>query len=140
VRDLHINALELATMNFAAFTFLAYATSVGVGISHLLEFTDNEAAEFATDRGKSRSPGMHELVRRRNDEVVRLGIVAASTRVTSIDNDVADGLSRGGEQLQDALRIAREAGLPLLRLEVPPCWRCLAAVVEVSRLAAAGVQ
>jgi hypothetical protein len=61
-------------------------------------------------------------------------------RVTSIDNDVADGLSRGGEQLQDALRIARDAGLPLLRLEVPPGWRCLATVVEVSRLAAAGVQ
>jgi len=141
VRDLHINALKLATMNFAAFTFLAYAASTGVSISHLLEFTDNEAAEFATDRGKLRAPGMHELVRRRNDEFVRLGVVAASTRVTSIDNDVADGLSRGGEQLQDALRIAKEAGLPLLRLQVPPpVWRGLAAVVEVSRLAAAGTQ
>jgi len=112
-------------MNFAAFTFLAYAVSVGVGTSHLLEFTDNEAAEFATDRGKSRAPGMHELVRRRNDEFVHLGVGAASTRVTSIDNDVADRLSRGGEQLQDALRIAREAGLPLLRLQVPPVWRGL---------------
>jgi len=140
VRDLHINALELATMNFAAFTFLAYAASIGFLVTHLLEFTDNEAAEFATDRGKSRALGMHELVRQRNNELLRLGVTAALTRVASIDNDVADGLSRGGELLQDALRIAREARLPLLRLQVSPSWRSLAAVVEVSRLATAGVQ
>jgi len=83
---------------------------------------------------------MHELVRQRNDELLRLGVTAASTRVSSIDNDVADGLSHGGELLQDALRIAREARLPLLRLQVSPSWRRLAAVVEVSRLATAGVQ
>ena len=140
MRDLHINALELATMTFAAFTFLAYAASIGFLVTHLLEFTDNEAAEFATDRGKSRAPGMHELVRQRNDELLRLGVTAVSTRVSSVDNDVADGLSRGGERLQDALRIAREANLPLLRLHLPPSWRNLAAVVEVSRLALEGVQ
>jgi len=133
VRDLHINELELATMNFAAFTFLAYAASISFIVTHLLEFTDNEAAEFATDRGKSRAPGMHELVRQGNDDLLRLGVTAASTRVSSVDNDVADGLSGGGERLQDALRIAREAGLPLLRLQVPPNWRDLAAVVEVSQ-------
>ena len=133
MRDLHINELELATMNFAAFTFLAYAASISFIVTHLLEFTDNEAAEFATDRGKSRAPGMHELVRQGNDDLLRLGVTAASTRVSSVDNDVADGLSGGGERLQDALRIAREAGLPLLRLQVPPNWRDLAAVVEVSQ-------
>ena len=56
-------------------------------------------------------------------------------RVSSVNHDVADGFSRGGERLQDALRIAREAGLPLLRLQIPPIWRDLATVVEVSHLA-----
>jgi len=52
-----------------------------------------------------------------------MGISSACERVTSVDNDIADGLSRGGEQLADALRMAAASQLQLVRLEAVEQWR-----------------
>ena len=56
--------------------------------------------------------------------IASLGIPSTVTRVKSIDNDVADGLSRGGGALADALRTAMAAGLPLRRVHVTEAVRC----------------
>ena len=46
-------------------------------------------------------------------------------RITSIDNEWADALSRGEERVQDVLRMARALGLRTHRLQPAPEWRSL---------------
>ena len=51
--------------------------------------------------------------------------------MTSVDNDVADGLSRGGAMLADALRMMTTLGLRIERVPVEPkrrslVWLCAA--------------
>ena len=123
VAMLDINALELAAMNIGSFTFLEEARRRGVSISHLCEFTDNTSAEYAADRGKPSSARLTELVTRRYDALYEMGVSGACERVASADNDIADGLSRGGEMLADALRMASAAQLQMVRLEAVGQWR-----------------
>ena len=52
-----------------------------------------------------------------------MGISSACERVTSVDNDIADDLSRGGEQLADALRMAAAAQFQMVHLEAVEQWR-----------------
>ena len=52
-----------------------------------------------------------------------MGVSGACERVASADNDIADGLSRGGEMLADALRMASAAQLQMVRLEAVGQWR-----------------
>ena len=125
---LSINVLELAAMQFGTFTFLEYAASQGCAVSHVMEFTDNTAAEHSAERGRPHTERLSSLVKGRYQRLVGLGVHSSVERVASVDNDVADGLSRGGEKLRDALRIAAGAGMPLKRLEV------LAAIRSLSEL------
>ena len=46
----------------------------------------------------------------------------------SLDNDIADGLSRGGEMLANALRIASAPGIKVRRLASVEKWRDLTAL------------
>ena len=57
------------------------------------------------------------------------------TSLMSVDNDLADGLSRGGEKLADALRMAAASGLPVVRLEPLAIWRDLSELLELQQLA-----
>ena len=120
-----INVLELAAMNIGTFAFLDYAEGRGFDVQYVHEFVDNEAAEFVADRGKPRAPAMEDLLGRRYEAFWDRGIFAAASRIASVDNDIADGLSRGGERLEDALRIAAASGMPTLKLEPQPRWRQL---------------
>ena len=106
-------------------------------MEYVHEFVDNEAAEFVADRGKPRAPAMEDLLRDRYVAFWARGIFTAASRITSVDNDIADGLSRGGEKLEDALRIAAHSGMPIVKLEPSPEWRDLSALVDAapSRLA-----
>ena len=117
-------------MNIGTFSLLAEAERRGAVISHVLEFTDNTSAEHASEGGKPKSIALGELVRRRYDAFFAAGIVASCTRVTSVDNDVADGLSRGGSKLADALRTAAATGLEVVRVPVVGRWRSLDGLVE----------
>jgi hypothetical protein len=123
VLTLDINTLELVAMNIGTFTFLAEARRRGIAITHALEFTDNTSAEHAAERGKPKSAALGELVKRRYDAFLGAGVTASAARVASVDNDVADGLSRGGAQLADALRIAASSGLEVVRLTAEAAWR-----------------
>ena len=112
-------------MNIGTFAFLDYAEGRGFDVQYVHEFVDNEAAEFVADRGKPRAPAMEDLLGRRYEAFWERGIFAAASRIASVDNDIADGLSRGGERLEDALRIAAASGMPTLKLEPQPRWRQL---------------
>eukprot|EP00966_Prymnesium_polylepis_P334165 7389569-Prymnesium_polylepis.1 len=100
---LDINVLELVAMNIGSFTFIDHARTTGASVTHLFEFTDNTAAEHSTERGKPRAAKLGELVKRRYKALYSLGVSATAERVACVDNDVADGLSRGGAKLADAL-------------------------------------
>ena len=128
LRNLSINVLELAARNIGTFTFLEYAREIGVEVSHLFEFTDNRAAELSAEFGKPHTAAMQELVKRAYVKLRELGIYSSMLRVASVDNDIADGLSRGGPMLANALRIAAGAGIPLRRLTPVSEWRDLSAL------------
>ena len=113
------------------FTFLARAREMGVAISHSLDLVDNTAAEFSADRGTGHAAGMRELVRRRYDALDALGVYSTVERITSVDNDWADALSRGEERVQDVLRMARALGLTPRRLYPHAAWRDLAGVARL---------
>lgn len=115
-RHYSINVLEYAAMNIGTFTFLSEARSRGLPVTHVREHTDNTAAELVADRGKPATREMQVLTERRFERLRKEGAFAASFRIASIDNDIADGLSRGGEKLQDAIRMAVQAGLKVRRL------------------------
>ena len=123
VELLDINTLELAAMNIGTFTLLAEAARRGLSITHVLEFTDNTSAEHAAEGGKPKSASLGELVRRRYVELHAMHVTASCTRVASVDNDIADGLSRGGSMLADALRMAASTGMPVVRLDPLSQWR-----------------
>ena len=123
--ELDINTLELAAMDMGSFTFMKHARLAGVEVTHLYEFTDNTSAEASAERGKPKSEKLGRLITRRYDALYKFGVAATATRVTSVDNDIADGLSRGGEQLAQALRLAAAAGYPIRRVEVDAEWRDL---------------
>ena len=129
IAGLDINVLELVAMNIGSFTFMEYAETAGVEVTHLCEFTDNTSAEHAAERGKPRSSRLGELVCDRYDALYAAGVSATTERVASADNDVADGLSRGGQQMADALRIAASAGYPIMRLAPHPRWRDTSALL-----------
>jgi hypothetical protein len=120
-----INVLELAAENMGTFAFIAQARALGFDVTHSLDFVDNTAAEYSADRGTPRAAGMQELVRRRFAALDELEVYSSVERITSIDNEWADALSRGEERVQDVLRMARALGLRTHRLQPAPEWRSL---------------
>ena len=120
-----INVLELAAENMGTFPFIARARELGIEVTHSLDFVDNTAAEYSADRGSAHAAGMQELVRRRFDALDAMGIYSAVERITSVDNEWADALSRGEERVQDVLRMARALGWTPHRLYPQRTWRDL---------------
>jgi len=121
-----INVLELAALNISTFTLLSYGLSRGREITHVVDFVDNTAAEYAADRGKPSQAAMRELVRARFDTLDAMHVFSAVERVTSSDNEWADALSRGPARIDDVLRFAHAVGLRVMRLQPAPAWRNLA--------------
>ena len=120
-----INVLELAAENMGTFPFVARARELGIEVTHSLDFVDNTAAEYSADRGTAHAAGMQELVRRRFDALDAMGVYSAVERITSVDNEWADALSRGEERVQDVLRMARALGWTPHRLYPQRAWRDL---------------
>lgn len=131
VAALNINILKFATLNMATFTFLDHAEACNFKDTLTLEVTNNEAAEFCSDRGRLKKPQMHEFLRRRTEELCSRRVTSASTHIASVDNDIADDISRGGEMLGAALRIATSAGLPIRCLAVSARWRDLSDIISL---------
>ena len=125
LEQLSINVLELAARNIGSFAFLDHAKRVNCPVTHMIEFTDNRAAECALEFGKPSTPELQALTKRSYDELFHRGVFNAMQRIASVDNDIADGLSRGGAHLANALRMSAGAGIPIRRLLPPPVWRDL---------------
>ena len=121
-----INILESAVQNFGAITFVAYAKAMGEEITHVHTFVDNTSAEYVNERGKTGSEGMNMLNIQRQDWLLATRISQRTSRVASVFNDVADLLSRG--DIDEALRFASEAELPIQRLAVAKEVRDLSAI------------
>jgi hypothetical protein len=131
VGELDINTLELAAMDIGTFTFADYSESVGVGVTHFYEFTDNTSAEYSTERGKPRAGRLGALIERRYSAMARMNVFGTAERVATEDNDVADGISRGGTMLADALRIPASLGYKIVRLEPLAEWRDTSGLFDV---------
>jgi hypothetical protein len=125
LKTLSINVLEYAALNMGSVAFMTYAGAAGQQVTHVHEHVDNTAAESVADRGKYKTGAMYVLTADRYTEYLHRGIFSAVSRITSKDNDIADGLSRGGAKLQDALRMAAASELPVRRLEVPARYKDL---------------
>ena len=113
-----INVLEYAAMNMGSFTFIKEARARGLPISHLREHVDNSAAECVAERGRPKTERMQVLTQRRYQRLADEKVYSAVFRIASVDNDIADGLSRGGSMLQNAIKMAVQAGLTVRRLEI----------------------
>ena len=120
-----INVLELAAENMGTFTFLEKAVALGRAVTHVVDFVDNTAAEYSADRGRPSQADMRALVQRRFDALDAARVFSAVERITSLDNEWADALSRGEQRTEDVLRMARAAGLSTEQLHPEPRWRDL---------------
>ena len=130
VKLLSINVLEAHTLDMLTGTMLDLAdrrhkagcADCAKPVTHVSEFTDNTATEHSSERGKPTEWRMHRIVQRRYEENRARGVFTHTDRITSVDNDVADGLSRGGSGCESALRMMASLGLDLCRVQVEP-WR-----------------
>ena len=91
--------------------------------THVLAFIDNSTAESVNEFGRASTEGLHELNERRQRFNVEQKLHQASERVASVDNDIADLLSRG--DVEEAPRFARDAGLEQKELELSAAERSL---------------
>ena len=123
VETLSINVLEYAAMNFGTFTFVREARAQGAPVTHTQEFCDNSAAESVAERGRAHTPEFAAMTRVRFETLREMGVYSTVGRITTHDNDVADGLSRGDRLLEEALRMAFDADLVVRRLSIKSSTR-----------------
>ena len=111
-----INVLEAKARDMVGRAIIDHALAGGVPVSHTMAYVDNTSAQYVSEFGRTDSEAMNQLNERRQAWLVELGIYEATERVASVDNDVADLLSRGA--VEEALRFPRACSLPMLQLDV----------------------
>ena len=115
--EMHIGALEFKLQNMALVSlYEAVSADLDAHITHVLEFTDNEASEGATDTGRSGVEMFQRLLAERAAFILEAGIYTHSERITTKANRWADMLSRG--LVQDVLAEATALGLESRRVEI----------------------
>jgi hypothetical protein len=125
-----INVLESFIKDVATFKFVEYARGRGLPATHSLAYTDNSTAEAIAENARASTDGLFTLNARRQQWLIDNSVHQLTDRVASIDNDIADLLSRG--DLEEALRFPAAYDLPIVRLRlsaeerdlsfVPPTW------------------
>ena len=123
IKRYSINVLEAKARDLGAHLIIPYAQSRGLPVTHTVAYVDNTTAELVAERGRPGSDGGHDINLQRVEWLAAQGISEKNKRVASIDNDVADLLSRG--DIEEALRFPREAGLKILKLDFSPEERSL---------------
>jgi len=111
---LSINVLEYL-VSFWATVLLSEAHP---SVSHLLEFTDNTAAEWSMRRETPSARLMQIVSERRAAYMQRRGLFSRVSRVDSSANRWADMLSR--QRVADVLAEAAALGLSCVELRMPP--------------------
>ena len=121
VRRFSINVLEAKTRDIGLVMSVTQARRDGHQVTHAVGFTDNTAAEHTAERGRTTSDPLHELLVERNRQMQQLGIHAATKRVSSADNVLADWLSRG--RISETVRVAVNCGYKPMHVLIPPGLR-----------------
>ena len=122
--ELHsINVLEAHERDIGGRVFLRQARSMGMSITHTTAYVDNSAAEAIAESGRTSTAMLNELNRRRLQFLLEQKVHETNERITSIDNDVADLLSR--DRVQDALRYALDCDMQCIQLHAEASERQL---------------
>jgi hypothetical protein len=116
-----INVLEAHARDASGKTFLDKARMLGCSITHTTAYVDNTTAQHVAESGRTSTEMLNALNTLRLEDLIRREVFETNERVASVDNDVADALSR--MDLEEALRFPRDCGLEIVRLEVPNEYR-----------------
>jgi hypothetical protein len=111
-----INVLESHVKNMSTFTFVEAFRQLGDTATHVTSFSDNTTAEANAEFGRPGTALLNLMLQGRQRRCNALGLHARNERVASIDNDIADLLSRG--DIYEALQFPRSAGLAVQQLQV----------------------
>jgi len=102
---------------------------------YFTNFTDNESARVAATKGTSSSPTMAPLAHALAAATTRAGALLRTVRVSTDENKISDGLSRGGSTAA-MLAAAATAGLRPVRAGVPErVWDLLRECAAASQAA-----
>jgi hypothetical protein len=118
-----INVLESQIRDMAVFTFVSHARTKGNSATHVTSFSDNTTAENNAEFGRPGTELLNLMLQHRQERAAAMGLHVANDRVASIDNDIADLLSRG--DIYEALRFPRSTGMAVLELSVDPALRAI---------------
>ena len=121
-----INVLEAKAAVMGGVVIIEYAKSVGCAVTHTMAYVDNSTAEHVAERGRATTEGIHDINLSRQAWLQAESVYETTERVASVDNDVADLLSRG--DVVEALRFPLSAGLRVLELPVGSERRSLSGV------------
>ena len=92
-------------------------------MTHTTAFVDNTTAEAVAEAGRTTTEMLNLLNVRRLEDRQRRGVFEANDRVASVDNEVADLLSRG--HIKEALRYPSECRLQCVECIIDPEYRRL---------------
>jgi hypothetical protein len=116
-----INVLESKVRDMGTFTFVSKARELGCTATHATTFNDNRTSEANAEYGRPGTALLNSMLQEKQERAHEMGLHVANERVASIDNDIADLLSRG--DIYEALRFPRTANMRVLRLDVEPSLR-----------------
>ena len=116
-----INVLESKVRDMGTFTFVAKARELGCTATHATTYNDNRTSEANAEYGRPGTELLNSMLKEKQERAHAMGLHIANERVASIDNDIADLLSRG--DIYEALRFPRTANMRVLQLDVEPSLR-----------------
>ena len=115
-RDISIATTELAAE--LAMVQLVLRVREGEEELYITNFTDNEAARAAATKGTASAASMAAAAEELARQVGTAGVALRTARVTTDENKITDGLSRGSRARLHAA--AKEAGLRLEEMALEP--------------------
>ena len=116
-----INVLEAHARDVGGYVALDLAAQLQMEITHTTAYVDNTTAEAVAERGRTSTEMLNALNLRRLEHHRARGVFESNERVASVDNDVADLISRG--DIKEALRFPRECGLHCAQCRIEAKYR-----------------
>ena len=123
IENFSINVLEAHARDVGGKVFLDLGVELGKGFTHTTAFVDNTTAESIAENGRTSTEMLNQLNLNRLSDLISRNVHEKNERIASVDNDVADDLSRG--EIREALRHPLECGMRCVELQVPSAYRAL---------------
>jgi hypothetical protein len=121
IENFSINVLEAHARDVGGKVFLDLGIELGKNFTHTTAFVDNTTAESIAENGRTSTEMLNELNLIRLRDLMARKVHEKNERIASVDNDVADDLSRGA--IREALRFPSECGMRCVELQVPVDYR-----------------